>query len=477
MRARRGAAAVIAGLLAVAGFTLHRHAGGLLAAIGLDVAAPVENVVALAGGVLGWLGLAYLGVALTDAAVARATAGSLRGPPPRLIQDLARVVLFAAAVVAILAYVFDLPVGGLLATSGVLVAVIGFALRNMIADVFSGIALNVEHPYRIGDWVEVAPGVTGRVAEINWRATRLVTRDQVSVVVPNGLIAGSRFLNYSYPERHYRANLRLALDAAIPVERAKRILLAAALGAPRVLAEPRPQVQVEGLDERGACYVVRYWVADYADDNPCRDAVMSNIARALQQAGIGPAFPHREVALTRPAERRARLGLADMLRRVALFRDFDESDVEVLAAMARERPFREGERIVAQGEAGDSLFLLAEGALDVRVAAAEGALPATIDRMLPGEVFGEVSLLTGQPRSASICAATDGIVFEIRKEHLEPILRRRPRLAEELAALMSRRQNANRERMEAASTAPGAPPAAPEHHDLLERLRGFFGLS
>lgn len=462
-----------AGLLALAGFTLHKQASVLLGDLGGVPGEFPEVAAKTIGGVVGWLSLAWLCVGVIDAAIRRSAATRRGGPPPRLIQDMTRAVLYVAAVVIIIAHVFEQPVGGLLATSGVVVAVIGFALRNMIADVVSGIALNVEHPYRIGDWVEVAPGVTGRVEEINWRATRLVTRDQVSVVVPNGLIAGSRFLNYSYPERRYRTNLRMALDATIPVERAKRVLLAAVLGTRRVLAEPRPEVQTDTVDDRGVVYVVRYWVADFADEQGCRDAVTSSIVRSLQQAGLSPAFPRREVTVSRPAENRRRFALSDMLRRVPLFADFDPQEIETLATEARQRPFREGDRLVAQGEPGDSLFVVAEGALDVRLTEG-GADPVMIDRMLPGEVFGEISLLTGQARTASVVAATDGVAYEIRKEHVEPILRRRPRLAEDLANLMGRRQRANRERLATPTAVAAGAPAEPQ--DLLVRLRSFFRL-
>lgn len=474
MRGGGGGRIVVAGLAALAGFILQAHAADILTALGgpsLTIAAPVLGA---GGGILGWLGLALLAVAVIDMAARRRAARRRSGPPPRLLQDIARALLFGAAALAILAFVFGQPVSGLVATSGVLVAVLGFALRNMISDVFSGIALSMEHPYRIGDWIEIAPGVIGHVAEINWRATRLSTRDDTSLVVPNGLIAGNRFINYSYPQRQYRANLRLALDPAIPVERAKGILLAAVLGAEGVCPEPRPDIMLEGIDERGVCYVLRYWVPDFAEDAQCRDAVLSGLVNGLQQAGLAPAFPRRDIAVGRRTASDALPGLSARLRRLPLLRDFTDAEIDDLARQAQERRFHEGERIVTQGEAGRSLFLLAEGALEVWMTA-DMVGPVLVDHMQPGDMFGEISLLTGQPRSASVIAATDGRAYEIRKEHLEPILRRRPELAADLAGLMSRRREANRERLAAARTVPTAEPA--DARALLERLRSFFGLS
>lgn len=418
-----------------------------------------------AGGILGWLGLAWVGVVAVDAATGRA---ARQAAPPRLVRDMARVLLFGGAALAILAFVFRQPVGGLLATSGVVVAVLGFALRGIIADVFSGIALNLEHPYRIGDWVQLDGGLVGRVAEMNWRATRLLTRDGNAMVVPNGVIAAAKLVNFSAPGPHYRATLKLAV--APPVGRAAQVLMAAVLGVERVLSEPRPEVQLEGFDERGAVFSVRYWVADFADDNACRDAVARALADGLARAGLSPAVPRREVCLRRAAEAVAD-GVEALLGRVPLFARFSPDELVELAARMEERPFAEGEALWRQGDPGGSLMVVAEGVLEVRAAASDGE--AALERMRAGDVLGEISLLTGQPRTASVVALTDGRAYCLRKQHVEPILRARPQLAEDLARLMARRQAHNRARLEDLAHAHDH---EVEARDLLARLRAFFGL-
>lgn len=471
----RWSSLIAAASLTVLAFLAYSFSADLLALAGIDPAGRIHLPLRQLSGVVGWLALAWFGARLVDL-----LAGTSAAPLPRFLQDMARVVLFSAAALAILAYVFDQPVTGLLATSGVLVAVLGFALRNLIADLFSGIALNVEHPYRIGDWIELSPGVIGRVAEINWRATRLATRDATSIVVPNSLVAGSRFINYSYPERRYRASLRFTLDANIPVERARRVLLAGALSAPGILAQPRPEALVEGANERGVIYVVQYWVPDFHDDNPCRDAVVTSVLRSLHRAGIDLAWPKRDVVLARGRSRglQRRPHGADLLAQVDLFDAFDEAETAALADGMAERLYREGAIIVRQGEPGASLFLIAEGVLDVSVATEGRTEPVRLDRMVPGEVFGEMSLLTGQPRTASVVAATDAVVYEIHRDHLDPILHRRPEIAARLADLMAQRQRRNRERFQVALGSPEASSLpVSSAHDILSRLRGFFGLA
>ncbi len=463
------------GALATAGFALRAAAPALGARLGLaeegDAAAALRDL----GGVVGFLALAWAGARLFDALLLRAGLLARRAAPfPRLLGDLVRVALFAAAGVAILMLVFGQPALGVVTASGVVVAVVGFALRNIISDVFSGIVFGVDPPYRIGDWIETADGCSGRVEDVGWRATRLVTRDGVAQVVPNGLVAARRLVAYGPAGSAYRVSLRVPLDPALPPERAKRVLLAGALDAERGIPGLAPDVLLHEVAADGAAvYLVRFRVTDHGREAVCRDAVAAAALRALQHAGLDVARPARDLRVERPAPAPARPRRAALLRRVALFRGFPPADRAALEERMRERQLRRGDTVVREGEPGASLFILAEGALDVTVAR-DGAASG-LDRMVPGDVFGEMSLLTGQPRSATVTAVTDAVVFEVAREDLDPVLQRRPELAEALAGIMAARraQNARHdaERLDAATAC-----AAEPEEDLLARLRAFFRL-
>jgi small-conductance mechanosensitive channel/CRP-like cAMP-binding protein len=463
---------ILPGLLAAAGFTvLAAPTAAPWSRLGSNSLDTVRHL----GGVVGWLALAWLGSRLFDLALRRAMASTREAVQyPRLLSDLVRVLLFGLALLAILIYVFEGAAVGFFATSSVLIAVVGFALRNIISDVFSGIALNFERPYRLGDWIEVAPGTVGRVTDIDWRATRLVTRDGVTVIVPNGLLAGGRLINYSYPQPAFRISLRIALDANVPVDRAKRALLAGALDAGRAFPDLRPDVILQEFGEAGPVYVVRFWISDFGQENSCRDAVAAGVLASLYRAGLSQAYPKQDVLMAR--EQRAplqrRLGRDEVLARVDLFEAFEEGECRQLAAQMIERRYPSGSVVVEQGAPGDSLFLLAEGALEVSVVARDG-VDSVLDRMVPGDIFGEVSLLTGRPRSASVTALTDVLLYEIRKEDVDPILRARPAVAERLAAILADRQRRNAERL---ASSPLTDERPPDSADLLHRLCNFFGL-
>ncbi|KAA0579714.1 mechanosensitive ion channel [Azospirillum sp. B21] len=437
-----------------------------------------------------WLMAAWGGARLIDLLAAGNGGTNPDGTPrpprfPRLLADLLRFFVYGVAVLAILAFVLEQPVTGLLATSGVAIAVLGFALRNIIADIFAGIALNIEHPYHIGDWLELSPGVAGRVDEINWRATRLIAGDGTAVIVPNGIVAGSRFVNFSRPSPAFRASVPIMLDSEVPVERAKRILLSAMLCADGVLSTPRPDVIVEAVTPNGISYQARFWTDDGGRVALVRDAVLTAVLGNLARVGIGPACPKQEVRQHQPVQADTDMLRHNLLRQLQLFDAFDDEELGALAEAMREVHLPAGTAAVRQGEAGESLFVIAEGAFDVEVAAPPATGPTYPDggqppgvihltRLRPGDLFGEMSLLTGQPRSASVVACTDAVVFELARSHLDPVLRQRPQLAERLANLMADRQSRNtveRNRQQGV-----APPAPVESQALLARLRNFFKL-
>ncbi|CAK0763650.1 Small-conductance mechanosensitive channel [uncultured Gammaproteobacteria bacterium] len=424
----------------------------------------VHSNIGLGAGTIGWLALAWLSWRLFDLAVARHDQ-----PVPRLLNDLVRAALLVVATVIILGSVFHQQVTGLVATSGVVVAVLGFALREIMGDIFAGVALSLERPYGLGDWIELdQAGIVGRVIEFNWRATRLQTLDEMVVVVPNGKLARGRFVNYSLPQRHFRATLPVVLDYDVPADRARRILLAAVAGVSGVLRCPAPDVVADQFTDRGLRYVIRFWVSDYEPLTVCRDQVAASVLRNLKLAGITPPHGRQDLTIARapvaPDPRRRR---AILLGCVDLFHILTEADLDELAEGLESRTLYPGVDVVRAGEPGNSLFVIVEGLLEVRAA---GATLATLG---PGQVFGEMSLLTGQPRSATVTTATDAILFEISTNQLRPILQRQPDLAMALGAILAERQRANLERANAGHDDEVERPNAQSFRSLI---RDFFGL-
>ena len=394
------------------------------------------------------LSLAWLGVRLIDAFLWRLVEFRIGTTIPRLLKDSVAAIVFFVAIILIVSVIFQKAVTGIWATSGVLGVVLGFALQSMIADVFCGIAINVDQPFKIGQWVQIHPrGVQpmiGCVMEISWRCTRLRSKDNTVIVVPNSQVSMMVLKNLSEPVRNSRFQLEFCLDFGVPTERALRVLLAGVMAAEGILPDPRPKVRVTRVSERGTVYRVRYWL-DPAETSPSkgRNAVTTGILKHLHQAGITLAYQKHDMFYAKmPPRQLDRLcDRASIVQRLEIFSSLDAGETERLASKIQERQFDYGNAVVNQGDAGDSMYALVEGLLEVRADLDNGHKQVKVKSIEPGEFFGEMSLLTGQPRTATVVAVTGVVVYEIRKEDLECLLESRPEIAVQISQIVAARQH------------------------------------
>lgn len=337
--------------------------------------------------------------------------------PSRLLRQLITAILFIAASMVILSTMSESAMAGALATSGILVAIVGFALRNVIGDLFSGIALSIERPYRIGDWIEADTGIAGRVVDITWRATRIETRNQVHIVVPNGRMAVGRLTNYSAPQPHFRTQLAVVLDFDLPVARAKRILLAAVMATKCIRLDPKPDIKVDAYTDRGIRYLVRYWLSSFADDADCRDAVLANIDRHLRLAGLSIAS-RDHVVIERP-RRRPHVPAAAPVEALTHIPGFQTLPTEVISQLASALSVRMlivGEVLRPDAGSGEDVGIVSEGLLVLRDE--RGMERATIE---PGMMIGQ---LTHVPPAANfhVAAATDAVLLVLAVGRLKTSL-------------------------------------------------------
>lgn len=434
-------------------------------------------VTARLSAILMWFSGSWLASRAIDTLLLNPVIRSRTGAPaPRILSNCVSATLFLATIFLVIKFVFGKPVGGLLATSGIVTVIIGFAIRDMIADFFSGIAVNIEQPYRIGDWLELGPDVIGQVTEMNWRATRLVTQARRTVIVPNSNLAGRQFVNFSAPDRHYRETLDITLNYTSDPARVENILLSA-IHSTEGLADQRHDVRIVRFDERGVVYQIRFWVNDYTDKVRIRHRLAANVLEFLSQAGVSIPYAQHEIVLTRQRRPRKerRINTRRLFSRVVWLDALNDDELEQLAEVATGRDFTAGQEIVREGDDGASLFVLVEGVLEVYTRADTGA-EEHVGRIQPGQAFGEMSLLTGSPRIATVRCVTDAYALEIRREELEPILRARPTIADALGRTMARRQMLN----ERSSGSAQAPSESDDFRtralQMARRISQLFGL-
>jgi len=401
----------------------------------------------------------WLCAMVLDGIAARATGK----PIPKIFKDILAVVFLLAAGAGILVTVFGQSMAGFWTASGVLGIVLGIALRPIILDFFSGLGANLERAYHIGDWIAVpsanGDAIRGWIEEINWRTLRIRTRDGFVVLVPNSRLATSAVINHSLPQPESRFQIRVRLDTEVPPERALRILTAAVNAATALQDGPRrqpaPDVLIADASGEGVEYQVRFWLdPSRISPDTVIHVVWACVIEQLYKAGLTLAHPKENVFIGRlPRIARGFNEVEDrlaFLRKVDLFQSFPEASLRILAAEIRVRAVRPAHVLVRAGDQGDSMFLLAEGALRVVGAAAPGHPPVELATLQPGQVFGERCLLTGEPRSASVSAVTDCIVLEITREALQHLLAREPALLSQLEVTIAERERANQMQTDAA---------------------------
>jgi small-conductance mechanosensitive channel len=306
---------------------------------------------------------------------------SLRGNVPKLLIDITSLLVYILAITIIVGYVFKQPLTGLWATSGIVAIIIGFALRNIILDIFTGLAINIERPYNIGDWIEIhqrtlEQNVTGQVLEINWRATRLKTEKDTIVIIPNSTMSTLLVTNYWNPGSETRQEAVYCVDYSVPGNRVRRILQAAAtdaLNQPGFVQRRKPEIIIKNTTQLGVEYEIRYWINAWQKITPSRALHHVNevVLSHLRTAGISLAYPKQDIyhqdMPTRHYDAASIPDRKNIISGVELFSYLSKNEIEHLANQMRYFVFKPGEPIVKSGEEGDSMFILVEGIADVLI--------------------------------------------------------------------------------------------------------------
>jgi small-conductance mechanosensitive channel/CRP-like cAMP-binding protein len=452
------------------------HLGSLLAAPAFDPAyrrtlATVATVLLLAS-----IGRSAVLLVL-DAVAGR----RLRRPPPRILRDLTQALVYAAILLVALRSAGVEP-ASLLTTSALLTAVIALSLQETLGNMVAGLAIQVQQPFEVDDWIQfdADPKHIGRVIEINWRATKVVTLDEVEVTVPNATLAKAPITNFTKPTRASRRSLYVYVPSDVPPHVAQQTILDAIAESFGVVRDPAPSVVTNGFVDGN----VEYWVRFFTDQFHKRDGVdgaaRDRIWYALARLGTSPAAsPRRAVALheaataARENAERAHAERLRALRSVDFLRALTPEQLEALAVRSARRMYAPGERIVRQGDASSEMFLIESGEVVVGL---ERGVPGEVEiaRLGSGEFFGEMSLMTGEPRNATVRAATACVLLVVDHDAFHAALQLAPELAERVSSVIAERQATLAGH--AAATGVGEPTLEERSSLLLDRIKRFFSI-
>lgn len=364
-------------------------------------------------------------------------------PVPRLIRDLVIAAIWYSAACAVATYAFDQSLTHLITASTVALGVIGLALQRPILDGFSGIVLALQRPFGMGDWIGIKNDAApfGMVVEMNWRAVHLMTSNEVIHVIPNSQLTNAETRLFNKPEPYFRDEITITLPFSVTTHQGQRILLGAANQVDEVGKLPRKStVTIGDYSEQGVVWKLLYWCPNPSRFSAVRFAIHQNILKNLRFAGIE--IPVSTINIRRAAEAGDGLhqiqGVAPLIQRLSLFAMLTVDELRYLSSHCTSKLALAGTPLLQEGQAGDSLFVLSEGLLEVSKLGARGDSVA-IGRIHPGQFFGERTFLLGEPRSATVVPVIDAIVIEIAKSAMTSLLQARPELATYLAEVLTER--------------------------------------
>ena len=354
----------------------------------------------------------------------------------RLIQDLLAGLTYLSAFFAIAAYVLELPVQGLLATSGVLAIILGLALQSTLSDLFSGIVLNFSRPYLPGDWVNFEGAGAGKVIEMNWRATHVLTERRDLTIVPNSTIAKSRITNVSSPSTVHGITVTVQLDPGTQPDVGREAIEHAILNCQSISTTPSPSVAVKAITGSYTEFEVTFFVEGLDQATATRNELFDLIYRHAVAAGVrlAPA-PNQPIApATVGAEVKSGRNPEALIDLVAIFRSLTPQERKSIASRLKYASHDIG-TLVRAGEALHSLFIIAEGV----VTAIREPEEVELGRMGPGDHYGEISMLNDEGTPVRLDALVPVVTYELTKAELAPILKARPEVARELSRVLALR--------------------------------------
>lgn len=402
--------------------------------------------------------------------------------PPRILEDVVVMLAYLGWGLVRLRYA-GLDLSQLVTTSAVITAVIAFSMQDTLGNVLSGLALQLDDSLQLGQWVKL-PDASGRVLQVGWRSTLIETRNGETVVVPNAWlmknsfqVVGKRFNGQGLLWRRW---VWFDVGWEHPPTRVIELTQAALREArvDGVAAEPPPQTVLMEARDGIARYALRYWLSNFAADDPTDSQVRAHVITTLVRHGIPLAAPSQNVLMTKDNDKTAaQRQEQDIGRRfhalggVALFADFTVEERRHLAGQLGFAPFEAGDVISRQGAVAHWLYILAVGEVDVW---RDYGMPTAelLGHLKAGSFFGEMGLMTGAPRTATIVAATYVECYRLDRAGFEAILTARPTLADALSRILAERLAENRLQSRDKASVPEVPPQA----ELLERIRRFFGL-
>ena len=406
---------------------------------------------------------------------------------PRITEDIIVIIAYLVWGMVRLRYA-GLDLGSIVATSAMVTAVVAFAMQDTLGNILGGLALQLDNSIEIGNWIKV-DDISGRVVDIRWRSTLVETRNWETVVFPNSQLMKSKFLvlgrRTDMPVQ-WRRWVWFNVDMGTPPTKVIAVVEEAILQTEiaGVANTPSPNCVLMDMDSKGyARYALRYWLTDLAADDATDGIIRWHVVTALQRAGIRLALEESGVHITKEGEKHEEVVhhreialRIKTLKRVELFSQMTDEELRELAERLRFSPFARGNMISRQGAASHWLYIIISGEAEVHLEMPDGG-KRHLRTLGKGSFFGEMGLMMGATRSATVVAKTDVECYRLDKEMFEEILRARPVIADEMAHVLATRKAEQQALLQAVDAQGAQAHAVQQSGEILSTIKRFFGLS
>lgn len=398
---------------------------------------------------------------------------------PKFLRELVGAVIFLIALLLVLSFGYhaERELTGLVTASGAAAIFLAFATQNLLGGVIAGMSLQINKPYKVGDWLHVGERFA-EVMEINWRSTRFRTNDAIYLDIPNNEIVRQTIVNLHYPQQLHAMRIVVGVDYNTPPNKVKDALMQATLQAEGVQKNPEPKVYLKDFGDFAISYEIKFWMLNHQEFNNICDAIRTNIWYKFKRQKITIPFPirtleiHRKAAI-KPHEEHSQTKA--ILEGEPLFHCLTGEQLDHLIRGSRTVHFGRGEKLIQQDAEGASMFVLLHGAAAVSVT--QNGSMIRVGSLRMGDCFGEMSLLTGEKRTATVRAEEDCEVIEIAKPAMAAVLRDAPEVVTRLSELLATRKMETEGLLKDAQGSVAAEKKEQEYRaTFLRRVRSVFEL-
>ena len=378
-----------------------------------------------------------------------------------IVRDTIKFVIIAIFVAIFLRSVLGWNLAAILTPSAILTAIIGLAMQDTIGNFIAGLLIQTEKPFHLGDWIEVE-GQAGRVRELNWRYTKIETLDRYYVVVPNNKIATQKLVNYSKPTPEVNEFLTVGVSYAVPPLKVKRAIESILDTNPNIVKDTHSGVFLHEYSDSSITYKIKYAIREFEIHRQVRDEVLSAIWYQFKKQSIEIPFPIRTVIMQRQTDRTADHHLADLLGKIPFFNGASKAGINNLLHCGLIRNFAAHEQVFDANEDGDAMFFILDGGFNV---IRDGKTVSTLGK---GDFFGEMSLLTGERRTARVEAADSGSLLEVDRNAFRVLLDSEPSVMGQIENIFNQRVLANK------GSQAGSAQIETARKTMLERFKKLF---